>query len=236
MFVATFADQSGAFALCRALTKSSLQPRILEIVDPRAARLFASRGADFFGGDSWSVVVEAAGHEAVLKRYERDLAAMSREAQAAEFMSLDDSQREQIFGCLCEFSPIAFGATSAATIFRIAALPSAMPMLLAETWRLAERHALDCAILIRALAVVYVALLPPANPEVFPKLISCSRELMTLCMASQVAPMIERCPLEIKQAVGIWPPAGSEHDIAQRLKGVFDPQSILSPGRFRGGI
>jgi len=236
MFVATFADQSGAFALCRALMKSPLQPRILDMLDPGTAGLFARRGAAFLRGDSWSVVVEAAGHEAVLERHERDLAAMSREAHTAELMALEDAQRQQLFDCLCEFSPIAFGATSTATIFRIAALPSSMPTLLTEARKLAERHALDCAILVRALSVVYLAILPPAGPTMFPELISCSRELMTQCMASQAAPMIERCPLEIKQAVGIWPPAGSEHEIAQRLKAVFDPKCILSPGRFRGGI
>jgi FAD/FMN-containing dehydrogenase len=236
MFVASFADPSGAFALCRALMKSSLQPRIVEILNPGAAGLFARRGAGFLGGDSWFVVVEAAGHKPVLERHQRDLSSMSREVKAAEFIALDDSQRGQLFRCLCEFSPIAFGTTSSATVFRIAALPSSMPTLLAEICKVAKCHALDCAILVRALAVVYIALLPPAEPKMFPELISCSRELMTLCMASQVAPMVERCPLQIKQAVGIWPASGSEHDIAHRLKGVFDPQCILSPGRFRGGI
>jgi FAD/FMN-containing dehydrogenase len=48
--------------------------------------------------------------------------------------------------------------------------------------------------------------------------------------------MIERCPLELKNMLNIWPPAGTEHEIAIRLKSVFDPQGILSPGRFRGGI
>ena len=48
--------------------------------------------------------------------------------------------------------------------------------------------------------------------------------------------MIERCPLEIKNALGVWPPPGDEHEIVQRLKRVFDPREILSPGRFRGGI
>jgi glycolate oxidase FAD binding subunit len=234
MFVAAFADQSGAFALCRALMKSPLQPRVLDVLDPGAAGLFAGRGADFLGQDSWLVVVEAAGYQAVLERHARDLASMSRDAHAAEFIALDEARREQLFGCLCEFSPMAFGATSAATIFRIAALPSSMPILLAEVRKLAERHALDCAILIRALGVVYLALLPPASPKISSELPSCARELMDLCMRSGAAPMIERGPLEIKKALGIWPPPGTEHEIAQRLKRVFDPQGILSPSRFRG--
>jgi glycolate oxidase FAD binding subunit len=236
MFGAAFADRSGAFALCRALTKSPLQPRILEVLDPGAAELFAARGASFLSRDSWLVIVEAAGYQSVLERHTRDLASMSRDAHAAEFIVLDEAQREQLFSCLCGFAPMAFGATSAATIFRIAALPSSMPMLLAEIWKLAERHALKCAILIRALSVIYVALLPPGDSKTYPELLSCSGELMNLCINSGAAPMIERCPLEIKKALSIWPPPGTEDQIAQRLKRVFDPQGILSPGRFRGGI
>lgn len=236
MFVAAFADQSGAFALCQALMKSPLQPRVLDVLDPGAAGLFAARGAGFLGRDSWLVVVEAAGYQAVLERHARDLASMSRDAHATEFIALDEARREQLFGFVCEFSPIALGVTSAAIVFRIAALPSSMPMLLAEVRKLANRHALDCAILIRALGIVYLALLPPGDPKIYPELPSCARELMDLCIRSGAAPMIERCPSEIKNVLGIWLPPGTEHEIAQRLKRVFDPQGILSPGRFRGGI
>ena len=130
MFVATFADPLGAMAFCRAIMQSPLQPRVVDVLNPRAAGLFAAYSGGNLGRDSWLAVVEAAGHEKVLERHARDLASMSREAQAAEFIALDEDQREHLFGCLCEFSPIAFGATSAATVFRIAALPSAIPALL----------------------------------------------------------------------------------------------------------
>jgi len=236
MFLAAFADPSGAFALCRAITKSPLQPRVLDILDPGAAGMFVARGAGFLARDSWLAIVEAAGHEAVLERHARDLAAMSKEAHAAEFVALDETRRNQLFAYLCEFSPFAFAATSSAVIFRIAALPSALPALLEGMRRLADAHALKCAILIRALGVVYLALLPLPDPKLFPELLSCSREIMDLCIILGAAPMIERCPLEMKNALGIWPPSGAEHELAQRLKHVFDPHSILSPGRFRGGI
>ena len=236
MFVTAFADSSSAFAFCRTISKSQLQPRIVDVLDGGAAGLFTGRGAGFLRRDSWLVVLEAAGHEAVLDRHARDLSAMSREAHAVEFIALEDAQREQLFGCLCEFSLMAFSTTSAATFFRIAALTSAMPMLLPKIQKLAERHALDCAILVRALGVIYVALLPPASPKSYPELVSCSRELLDLCAASGAIPMIERCPLELKSMLNIWPPAGTELEIAKRLKSVFDPRNILSPGRFRGGL
>jgi hypothetical protein len=53
--------------------------------------------------------------------------------------------------------------------------------------------------------------------------------------------VIERCPLPVKRALAargrsIWPPSGAEHVLTERLKKVFDPQGILAPGRFHGGI
>lgn len=236
MFLAAFADMSGALALCRAIAKSPLQPRVLDVFDSGAAGLFAGRGAGFLPQNSWVVVIEAGGHKAVLERYTRDLAAISKEANSSEFVALDDDQRDQVFACLCEFSSLAFGASSAATILRVAALPSTLPALLEEMHKLTDRHALDCSILIRALGVMYFAILPPADPKTFPELLSCAREMMDVCLASGAAPMIERCPLDMKKTLGSWPPSGSEREIAERLKRVFDPHSILSPGRFRGGI
>jgi glycolate oxidase FAD binding subunit len=236
MFRAPFADAPAAFSFCRAIMKSPLQTRILDVLDPRAAELLAARRGSFVSRSSWLVVVEAAGHEAVLDRNARDLAAMSQDAHAAEFITLDEAQRDHLLRCLCEFSPIAFGASPSTTIFRIAALPSAMPALLQEIRKLAERHGLDCAILIRALAVVYIALLPPADAKASRALVSCSQELMNLSITSGAAPMIERCPLEIKDVLSVWAPPGQEHEITKRLKHVFDPHGVLSPGRFRGGI
>jgi glycolate oxidase FAD binding subunit len=236
MFVAAFADGSGALAFCRTITKSPLQPRILDLLDPGAAGLFTSRDAGFLGRNSWLVVLEAGGQEAVLERHARDLAAMSKETKASEFVALDKGRRDQLFACLCEFSPLASGASSSAMIFRIASLPSALPALLEGMRKVTDAHAINSAILIRALGVVYLALLPPTGPKIFPELVSCSREMMDFCVTSGVAPTIERCPLEIKKMLGIWPPAWPEHEIAERLKHVFDPHRVLSPGRFRGGI
>jgi len=236
MFVAAFADTSSAVTFCREMTKCPLQPRILDVLDQRAGELFAVRGASFASRPSWLVAVEAAGHRAVLERHARDLAVMSRDAHADEFITLDEPQRDHLLRCLSEFSPIAFRANSATTIFRIAALPSAVPALLKDIQKLAERQAHDCAILVRALGVVYVALLPPADAKASQESESCSRELMNLCIAAGAAPMIERCPAEIKSALSVWPPAGKEHEIAKRLKHVFDPQGVLAPGRFRGDI
>jgi len=244
MFLVAFDGPSRAFEFCRLLVNSPLDPKVLEVLNPGTAALFQSRGVDFLPSSSWLVAIEAAGHEPVLVRHERDLASISREAGAAKFISLEESQRDQLFACLSEFPSIALASKRPGVIFRVPAVPSAMPSLLEKIRCVADDHnddhGLTCAILIRALGVVYVALL---SPEQFPvgdnpgaPLINCSRSMFDLFISHGALPTIERCPLDVKTALDVWPPAGPENEIVQRLKRVFDPREILSPGRFRGGI
>ncbi len=120
-----------------------------------------------------------------------------------------------------------------------------------------ERQTLQRATLVRVSGVVYIALLPATNNAnehtngvisqsgsknvADPELVQACRDLMDVSIAMGLRPVIERCPLAVKRALAalggsIWPPSGAEHVLAERLKRVFDPQGILAPGRFHGGI
>lgn len=48
--------------------------------------------------------------------------------------------------------------------------------------------------------------------------------------------VVESCPLPVKRKLDVWGPVGPELAIMKRLKQQFDPERILSPGRFVGGI
>ncbi|MND09924.1 hypothetical protein D3C83_336310 [compost metagenome] len=48
-------------------------------------------------------------------------------------------------------------------------------------------------------------------------------------------PMIEWCPAVVKREMSVWPPPGNDQMLAEKLKRLFDPGDILSPGRFLGG-
>lgn len=240
MFVIAFGAASRALEFCRLLVNSPLEPKLLEILDPVASALFRTRGADFLPGGSWLVAIEAAGHEPVLARHERDLGAISRESGAAGFFSLEESQRDRLFTCLSEFPSTALAANRTAVIFRVPSLPSAMPGLLEKVRSLADDQCLTCAIFVRALGVVYLALLPPeqSSAETISGslLTNCARSMLDLFISQGLLPTMEHCPLELKTALNVWPPPGPENEIAQRLKCVFDPREILSPARFRGGF
>jgi glycolate oxidase FAD binding subunit len=236
MFVIKCSNSYVALEICRTISKSPLQPRILEVLDPGAAQMLGSNGIDFADHHSWLVIVEAVGHDAVIKRYDNDLGTIAQKQRGTDFLRLEESEAAELFVRLCDFSRIALDQAPSAVIFRIAATPSVMPMLSEKLRALAQDTDLHCALLVRALSVVYFALIPPQGRVSLPSLINCSRSIMDFCAKSEMPPMIERCPLDVKLAVGIWPPAGREHRLAQDLKHIFDPHMVLSPARFQGGI
>ena len=265
-FLASFATAPEALSFCAAIAKSPLQPKLVEVLDRGTARLFAARGCTRASGDAWSAVITAAGQQAVVERHARDLERMAGDMRASEFAPLNDSEQAALLSCITEFPRLILEAFPRAAIFRIAALPAAMPDLLRQISAALERQRLDQATLVRAAGVVYVAMLPrtsrdaadenaPAksdadkndadkngadeDPDL--RLVTAGREIMKVGVAAGLRPMIEWCPPSVKRelrAVGgsVWPPAGDEHFLAERLKKVFDPHGILAPGRFQGGI
>ncbi len=234
MFVASFASEKHALELCRAIAKSPLQPRLVEAFSPATARIIA---AARLPADRWSVAIAAAGHPAVVVRHEQDLSHMARELSAVNFAAFDGTARDALFAGLREFPRLVLEAFPGAAIFRLAILPGAMPSVLAATLAVSERHELVPAIQVRASGVVYAALLAPAGDTgATAQLAAACRELMQAGLTAGARPMIEWCPVAIKRDVNIWPPPGNDQPLAEKLKRLFDPQDILSPGRFLGGL
>jgi glycolate oxidase FAD binding subunit len=234
MFVAAFAGREAALELCRAIGKSQLQPRLAEAISPATAKVFRSARAPL---NHWSVVVAAAGRGAVVARHEQDLSIMAREFRASDFEAFDGLDQDTLFGALCEFPRLVVEAFPGAAIFRVAMLPGAMPELLRQTHLLSERHQMETAILVRAAGIVYVALLAAGGDgHLSPRLAPACRELMETGLSAGARPMIEWCPTALKREISVWPPPGNDQALAEKLKRLFDPQGILAPGRFLGGL
>ena len=234
MFVAAFANREGALEFCRTIGKSQLQPKIVEACCPTAARVLRSARLP---PDCWSVVVAAAGHSAVIARHEQELSRMALELRANDFAAFDGADQDALFAALCEFPRLVRELFPGAAILRVAILPGAMPELLRHVQSVSERHEIEAAILVRAAGIVYVALLPArADASAATRLPAACRDLMQASVAVGARPMIEWCPAALKREVNVWPPPGSDQSLADRLKKLFDPQGILSPGRFLGGL
>jgi FAD/FMN-containing dehydrogenase len=89
----------------------------------------------------------------------------------------------------------------------------------------------------RSLGVIYFALLPAVRSDASQRQMVAATNQILAAGASLGANMtIPWCPSEWKSALKVWGP--DRHDLAQmqRVKKVFDPLGIFSPGRFIGGI
>jgi glycolate oxidase FAD binding subunit len=62
------------------------------------------------------------------------------------------------------------------------------------------------------------------------------RELSGLVVANGGCAVVENAPPEVKTQLGVWGPPPSSFALLKALKHRFDPEAILSPGRFIGGL
>ena len=242
-FVTSYERPENALGLCRTIAKSPLQPRLVEVLDPQAARILSESegGAEQvrLPAGQWSVVVTAAGEERVVERHAADLARMAQATHAAGFAALTDDEMKSLLGRIREFPKHIMEFSDASTIFRISVLPTQMAALLERAQQVTERNQIPSAVLVRASGVVFLALVPPAlDDSTLAQLAQTATELIHASSSSDIGgrPMIEWCPMELKRQVNVWGPVRDDLVLMQRVKKAFDPQGTLAPGRFMGGI
>jgi glycolate oxidase FAD binding subunit len=245
-FVASFTDAAGALEMRRRIAESALRPATLEIFSPGVAQILArlAPGAGeagplgpWFPTTYWSLAAGFAGDEPVLARYQKDLMRMAEEARAAGSRVLGDDERPTLWERLRECIPLMLKSSPAAAILRVSALPTRLGEILDATQQIAGRHALPAAMLVRGVGACYCALLPAAqNEDTLRRLAPACNEMFAAAAAAGARAVIEWCPTELKRRVNVWGEPREDFPLMQRLKKVFDPQGILSPGRFVGGL
>jgi len=240
-FIASFSDAESAFGFCRAIAQSVLAPQIVEVADPSSAHLlFSAEAPAQIMPRQWSVVITVAGQPSVVERHARDLGRMASAANAAELVPLSDTEQSSVLTRVREFARLVLEAAPSAAIFRISVLPTAMPALLRDLGEIAKHYHLDFATLTRASGIVYAAFFAEEGNETpSAATASAAKEVFHVCSLPEIGAqaMLEWCPNEVKRAVGgVWGPSRQSFALMHRVKNVFDPQNVLSPGRFAGGI
>ena len=177
-FIASFSTAEAAFDFCRSVAHSALTPQLAEVADPSAGQLiFSGEAFARIQPDQWSAIITAAGQPAVVERYAQELGRMAAAADAAEFVPVENDAHAVLFERIREFPRLALEAVPNAAIFRVSALPTVMPLLIAKLYAIAKQNHADVATLSRASGIVYAVFvaensaslesLATAIPEVF---------------------------------------------------------------------
>jgi glycolate oxidase FAD binding subunit len=238
-FVASFSAAEAAFEFCRSIAHSVLAPQFVEVADPGAGQLI-------FSGDAfariqpgqWSAIIAAAGQPAVVERYAQELGHMAAAAKAVDFFPVEDDAHAVLFDRIREFPLLALEAVPNAAIFRVSALPTAMPVVIAKLNSIAKHNNAEVATLTRASGIIY-AVFVAENSTTLDSLAKAIPEVFQACALPEIqaSAMLEWCPRQLKTAPDIvWGPERPDVELMRRVKKSFDPQNVLAPGRFAGGI
>jgi glycolate oxidase FAD binding subunit len=241
-FVARFATAENALDMRHRIAQSALTPLTMEILSPRVAELFSSDAATRYerapmpanvnSNNEWALTTGYAGNEQVLERYAKDLQLMANESGTTGVTILAEnlpaaSARKR------EFIPIALASSPATTIVKMSVLPMRMKEALAAAQIAAESNNLRWAAMARGLGIIYFAILPSDHTEEWRQHVTSSASaIQEACAKLAGDATIPWAPAEWKTSLQIWGPPRQDFAQMQKIKAVFDPQHILSPGRF----
>ena len=246
-FVASFASAERALELRHAIAHSPFRPQAVEILSPGAAKIVSSDvaariapgplGSEVFSEAHWSLAADFSGNEKVLDRCERDLRQMAEKCGCESFVVLAPDQMLPAASRKREFIPLALASSPAATIVKIGVLPTRMNEMLASAARASETNSLPWAAIARGAGVIYLALLPKdRSDEGRLRVVQATDQILFECAGLGGNATIPWSPAEWKSSLKVWGIERGDIDLMRRLKKLFDPSGILSPGRFVGGL
>jgi glycolate oxidase FAD binding subunit len=241
VFVAYFESSAAAMEYSHAIQRSALEPRLVEVISPEAAKIISS-GAETplpLSANGWSVAIGVAAHERVVERHSRELATLATQTKASNFVRIGGEDQSAFLNPMCEFPGNVLAVDPSVAVFRIATLPSTMALLADRLAATAIGAQLSHATVLRPHGLVIFALMMTISCGGAPDVQRLARAAQNVFRASAeigAKARIEWAPVELKRAVNVWGDARPDFELMRRVKQVFDPENILSPGRFAGGI
>jgi len=246
-FVATFESLDRAIEMRNRVAQSPLTPMTFDLLSPRAADLFSTPGAERLAGSAmpagvlspglWALTIGYSGKENVLSRYEAELRRMAAESAADNVTVLGDRARAAAFAFKREFIPIALDSSPATTIVKISVLSARLKDALTAAIKAADTSQLPWAAMARSLGVIYFAFLPAVRSDASQRqMVAATHQILAAGAPLGANMTIPWCPSEWKSALKVWGPERRDLAQMQKVKKVFDPLGIFSPGRFIGGI
>ena len=239
-FIAGFQELDAAMKLRDLVVHSALQPTVIELVDAQAARLI---GSPLLPAAEWTLLVAASGVDAVIARYQRELEARAREAGAASFVAHTGEPEsgehpDALWAGVRELVATAREKNPATTVVKTTLPLTKVGPVLTKARQVAARYELPCAASAHAgSGIAYLYLLPPAGMSDAPRrMAQAATEMVHAGNNLGGRTTVPWCPTEVKRDVNPWGPIRDDFPLMQKLKAQFDPDRILNPGRFVGGL
>jgi len=227
LVIARFGHLKEAGAAARAVMSSDLLPSALDLLDAEACKSLGQPGeaALLIGVDGIPEQVEWQCQEV-----ERLL----RPQGLVDARVLDGEAREAAWRARGGLGHGAFLQTAA--VMRWSVLPAQIADVMEQGAGVAQRAGLGAALAAHAGVGVVEAVLVGSGRADAAAIGGVLSEWRALVHAAGGQALIEAAPLAVKEQVPVWDDPGPSLRIMQRIKSQLDPNGLLNPGRFVGGI
>jgi glycolate dehydrogenase FAD-binding subunit len=232
LVVAWFERVKDAGQGVRAIMASDLIPSALELLDAEALRALALGGRE--GGAALLVGLDGL-HEQV-EWQSTELGRLLAAGARVETRLLDGEERDRAWQAAADLPRRAYPEVTA--VMKWGVLPTQVADLIDHGGDVARRHGLSAAFTAHAGVGIVTAVLGSGGGggAVANTVAATLGDWRALVRDANGHASLEWAPLAVKERVPVWDPPGAPHRIMQRLKGELDPNGILNPGRFVGGI
>lgn len=209
-------DAAAACDFARDLAKRGLSLESVELLNPAAAKaMLASKP-----GSSYMLALGLAGTLTAVERSTNEVLSLARLAGATQLKASDSKRVAPAFTSL--------GSNAdEALICRAAVLPTQLPSLIEA---LSGNDARPAIVALPTIGVVRISW--PSGSDVPAAL----RAFQVATARLSANATIERCPSDLRSEFDVFGPLPRSFDLMRRIKQQFDPNGVLSPGRFVGRL
>ena len=222
-FLSEFASAGEALAFRNRMLHSPLDPICLELISPEARALLTLEGISCA---SWSILVRAAGSDAVVARYHAELgSAVSREVEGR--------QEHDLWQAVSDF-PHTVGERHPRSLLFSMTLPLAdVQPVLDGVAMVAQSNSFTLATIGRVgVGHLLVAMRPEPHAEVtLVNFVNAASGLRNR-LPRDASVAVLHCPAEARHHVPAWGPMPTDLASMRAVKLALDPKDILNRGRF----
>ena len=228
-------DVEQALAVSQQMRAAGTQLLALDLLSPGVTQQIEGvAGVDGLRG-AWLLAVEFGGSAASVERQVQDTVAIAKPA-GRSVVVLEAEAGQRFWSAVRDFGR---EGDNSSLILKAAALPSQLPDLYRTVFDSVERTGVSSPSLVARAGngMLYVfwpaADVERAGPTAWASVVEVLRRASVRAGGSTV---VEDCPPQLKAHMDVWGPAMGAIAIMRRLKEQFDPQGVLNPGRYFGGM
>jgi glycolate oxidase FAD binding subunit len=228
LIAARFGDLAAAGEAVKAVMASDLVPSALDLADGEAVR-----AAGLGDGKDCAVILGLDGLAAQVAWQREEIDRLLPPLGMRGALTLDGQERDRAWASLGRLAHRAF--PDAGAVMRWGVLPVQVSKVMSEGYQIAARQGLRAAFRAHA-GVGSVSAVLSAGGGDAGAVVATLEAWRALVAGTGGHALLEWAPLAVKEQVPVWDAPGAAQRIMARLKAELDPQGLLNPGRFVGGI